>query len=185
MPRTENYARDFLAGKPAALKALYADTSAMLYRVIFRMTGSREDAEDILHDVYIRAYDKRKSYRPELSGLRTWLYRIAVNHTLNVLKRRKWLGGHLGRIFGAADERARDVLEDCADAEENQTAQRLLAAVPENFRICLVLRELEDRSYEEIAGLLKLSAGTVKSRINRGRKILQELYKKEAVRNEL
>ena len=173
----------FLAGDKEALKILYSETAEMLYRVVFRMTGSREDAEDILHDVYIKAYEKRRSYRPELSSLRTWLYRIAVNHTLNVLKRRKW-SNNFTKFLGF-EVTERDTLDDLLTTEEGQDVQRLLQKVPENFRICLVLRDIEERSYEEIAGLLKLNTGTVKSRINRGRKILKVLYAKEVQQNGL
>ena len=178
MPKTETYTQDFLAGDETAFKTLYTETFAMLYRVVFRMVGLREEAEDILHDVYIRAYEKRHSYRPELSSLRTWLYRIAVNHTLNVLKRRKW-SNNLRRLLGWREEE-QDTLDDYLVVEEGQNIQRLLQKVPENFRMCLVLRDIEEKPYEEIAGLLKLNTGTVKSRINRGRKILKELYEKEA-----
>ena len=178
MPKTEKHVRDFLAGDKAALKTLYTETSGMLYRVVFRMIGSREDTEDILHDVYIKAYEKRKSYRPELSSLRTWLYRIAVNHTLNILKRRKW-SNNLKHFFRFEEEQ-QDTLDDYLVTEEGQDIQRLLQKVPENFRVCLVLRDIEEKSYEEIAKLLRLNTGTVKSRINRGRKMLKELYMKEA-----
>jgi len=177
MPKTESFVKAFLTGDKTAFKTLYTETSEMLYRVVFRMTGSREEAEDILHDVYIKAYEKRKSYKPELSGLRTWLYRIAVNHTLNVLKRRNW-NNNMRRFLGW-QEAERDVLDDCVTAEEGQDMQRLLQKVPENFRVCLVLRDIEEKPYEEIAGLLKLNTGTVKSRINRGRKMLKELYERE------
>ncbi|MDR2430752.1 MAG: RNA polymerase sigma factor [Candidatus Margulisbacteria bacterium] len=180
MAKPEKYSAEFLAGDRAALERLYKDTAVLLYRVVFRMTGSREDTEDILHDVYIRAYEKRKSYRPELSDLRAWLCRIAVNHTLNTLKRRKWLGGNLARIFGRlSGGQTSDELDGCLDAETGQDLQKCLQKVPENFRVCLILRDIEDRTYEDIAALLKLKAGTVKSRINRGRRLLKAMYAKE------
>ncbi|GBR77543.1 RNA polymerase sigma-70 subunit ECF subfamily [Candidatus Termititenax dinenymphae] len=180
MAKTETYLEEFIAGDQAAFQSLYADTSPMLYRVVLRMAGSREEAEDILHDVYIKVYEKRHSYRPELSDLRTWLYRIAVNHTLNQLKRRAWLGGNLAKVFNRSDKRSvRDIAEDYADAEEEQTALQLLQKVPENYRICLIMRDIEEKSYEETAKVLKLELGTVKSRINRGRQILKDMYGKE------
>jgi RNA polymerase sigma-70 factor (ECF subfamily) len=148
----------------------------MLYRVVFRLTGSREDAEDILHDVYIKAYQARRSYKPQLSSLQTWLYRIAVNHTLNFLKRKKWLGGNLANLFGRGA--AEDVAESYAGVAENETLQKLLREIPENYRVCVVLRDIEDRPYDEIARILNVELGTVKSRLNRGRQMLKGLYER-------
>ena len=173
MSKTENYSAEFAAGDETAFKRLYEDTSTMLYRAVFRLTGSREDTEDILHDVYIKAYQARRSYRPQLSSLQTWLYRIAVNHALNFLKRKKWLSGNLGRIFGMAE---RSEQTDYVDAEESEELQTLLQQVPEIYRVCVVMRDIEDRSYEEIAEVLRLAPGTVKSRLSRGRQMLKDLY---------
>ncbi|MDR1997777.1 MAG: RNA polymerase sigma factor [Candidatus Margulisbacteria bacterium] len=180
MPKIESCLPGFIAGDEAAFKTLYLETSGLLYRVVFHMTGVREEAEDILHDVYVRAYEKRKSYRPELSSLRTWLYRIAVNQTLNQLKRRRWLDGNLGRLFGRPAEP--DVLDAYLETEEGQSVQRLLRRLPENFRICLVLRDIEEKSYAEIAAVLNIEPGTVKSRIARGRKLLKTMYDREGRR---
>ncbi|MDR1324344.1 MAG: RNA polymerase sigma factor [Candidatus Margulisbacteria bacterium] len=177
MPKADNYAARFRAGDAAAFKELYEDTSVLLYRVVFRLTGSREDAEDILHDVYIKAYQARRSYRPERSGLQTWLYRIAVNHTLNFLKRKKWLSGNLVNLFRRGE--AEDVAESYADAAEGEALQKLLQEVPENYRVCVVLRDIEDRPYDEIAKILNVELGTVKSRLSRGRQMLKDLYENE------
>ncbi|MDR1453188.1 MAG: RNA polymerase sigma factor [Candidatus Margulisbacteria bacterium] len=176
MAKADNYAAEFRAGDAAAFKRMYEDTSALLYRVVFRLTGSREDAEDILHDVYIKAYQARRSYQPQLSGLQTWLYRIAVNHALNFLKRKKWLGGNLANLFGRQE--TEDVAESYAGAAENETLQKLLQEIPENYRVCVVLRDIEDRPYDEIAGILNVELGTVKSRLSRGRQILKSLYER-------
>jgi RNA polymerase sigma-70 factor (ECF subfamily) len=176
MAKTEDYAADFTAGEEAAFKQFYEDTSALLYRVAFRMTGVREDAEDILHDVYIKAYKARRSYKAELSSLSTWVYRITVNHTLNFLKRKKWLGGNLVKLFGGKERE--DVAESYIDAEESSEIQKLLQQLPETYRVCVIMRDIEDKTYEEIAEILKIELGTVKSRINRGRKMLKDLFER-------
>jgi RNA polymerase sigma-70 factor (ECF subfamily) len=176
MARQADYVAAFVRGEETAFKRLYEDTAGMLYRLILRMTGTRETAEYILHDVYIRAYTRRHLYDPGLSSLRTWLYRIAVNHTLNQLKRSRWLSGNLGRLFRGVEP---DVLDSYLDVEEGRRALCLLQRVPENFRVCLVLRDIEGRPYEEISSVLRLNPGTVKSRLNRGRRILKALYAKE------
>jgi RNA polymerase sigma-70 factor (ECF subfamily) len=176
MPKADNYAAEFRAGDAAVFKQLYEDTSAMLYRVVFRLTGSREDAEDILHDAYVKAHQARQSYKPQLSSLQTWLYRIAVNHALNFLKRKKWLGGNLASLFGRRE--TEDVAESYAGAAENETLQKLLQELPENYRVCVVLRDIEDRPYDEIARILNVELGTVKSRLSRGRQMLKSLYER-------
>lgn len=161
----------FIAGDNAAFHQVYETTKKSIYSVIYKMIGNQHEAEDILHDVYMRVYEKRSLYKQEKSALSTWIYRLAVNFTLNVLKRKKHWHYNL-----AVEPATEDILETFVAKSDAELAQKILEQVNPDFRTCLVLREIEDKSYEEIAELLKLSPGTVRSRINRGRQQLKKLF---------
>jgi len=163
----------FIAGEQEAFRHIYETTKKPIFGVIFRLVGNQHDAEDILHDVYMRVYEKRSLYKQDKSALSTWIYRLAVNFTLNVLKKKKrW---HQDLVAEPVSE---DILETYLAKSDTELAQQVLEKINPDFKICLVLREIEEKSYEEIADLLQLSPGTVKSRINRGRQQLKELFNK-------
>jgi RNA polymerase sigma-70 factor, ECF subfamily len=171
MAPTENIIAGFMAGDSEALRTLYEETKRSIYNVVYRMTGNHHETEDIMHDVYIRAFDKRQTYKKEKASLHTWLYRLAVNYTLNMLKKKKRWDDTV------VVEEIKEVLSvPAVDRDDAELALHVLDKLQPEFRTCLVLRELEDRSYDEIADILKVSPGTVRSRINRGRKQLQKLF---------
>ena len=171
MALTKTIVAAFIAGDTEAFKTVYETTKRSIYTVAYRMTGDHHEAEDIVHDVYVRAYDKRRLYNKEKAGLHTWLYQMAVNYTLNVLKKNKRIERTAAiESFKGADE----CIED--DRDDGALARAMLEKVSPDFRTCVVLRDIEDKTYEEIAHILGISLGTVRSRINRGRKQLKELF---------
>jgi RNA polymerase sigma-70 factor (ECF subfamily) len=140
------------------------------------------DAADVAQEVFLKVFRNLDNFRGQ-SSLRTWIYRITVNEAYN---RRRWLFRHrrgetaLDETFDHEETRERplvDATESPFDFAMNREAQMLLeeglAAVNPVFRSALVLREVEDLSYEEIAEVLEVSIGTVKSRILRGREALR------------
>jgi RNA polymerase sigma-70 factor, ECF subfamily len=166
----------FVAGDLKALEVIYKGTFKTIYQLVYRMTGDRQDAEDITHDIYVRAYEKRSLYRKEKAALSTWLYRIAVNYTLNALRSRKrWRTEEFIDNMGAAEV----LIENLGDSE---LMEGLLRSLNPDFKACLVMHEVEERPYGEIADMLKISIGTVRSRINRGRSQLKKLFKERTRR---
>lgn len=152
-----------------------------LTNFVYRFVGDKDTSVDIVQDTMIRFYLNKDSYK-SFAKFSTWIYTIATNLAKNELKRRK--RKKLLSIFGDDDEQTIDlkdnsVLPDvAADSEiKNKIIQDALSKVKKVYREVVILRDIQDLSYEEIAEITGLSIGTVKSRINRGRAQLQELLK--------
>src|SRR5438552_17887948 len=159
--------------------------------LVSRVLNDRECADDLAQEVFVRVYVHRRNYRRG-SKLSTWLFTIAANLAKNEIRRRvrrrNWFS------LDALQEVLKDSAPQLADPTEGRESQlereqlrdavgRAIAAVPEKYRLSLVLRDIEGLSYEEIAQALGIPGGTVRSRINRARSMLkrklQPLLRKE------
>lgn len=153
-----------------------------LMNFVFRFVGDRDACSDIVQETMIKFYLNKDSYR-EFAKFSTWIYTIAGNLAKNELKRRKRRS--LFSIDNTDDERSIQIEDKSflapdrsADSEiKNQMIQNALLRVKPVYREVVILRDIQGLSYEEIAEITKLSIGTVKSRINRGRTQLQKLLK--------
>ncbi|HEY2330918.1 MAG TPA: sigma-70 family RNA polymerase sigma factor [Acidimicrobiales bacterium] len=169
--------------------ATFADEAmpymSSLYSAALRMTRNPSDAEDLVQETFLRAYRGFKGYQ-EGTNLKAWLYRILTNTYINSYraKRRRpeendlgeledfYLYRHLGGLEGArAGRSAEDELLDYVSEAEVKAA---VEALPENFRMPVLLADVEGFSYKEIAEILDIPIGTVMSRLHRGRKALQK-----------
>ena len=169
-------------GDAGAFEALVTPYEAMIWRVCCRMLPQQEDARDALQDTMFRAWRAVAGFRGD-SSVSTWLYRIAVSCCLDMLRRQKSrpasslesMMEENGYDPPAADPPPDAVLEA---REDKETVRLAIQALPDEQRVPLLLSCVEGRSYEEIALLLSLPVGTVKSRIARARihlvKILKE-----------
>ena len=142
-----------------------------LYGTALRLTRSPQDAEDLLQETLLRAYRGFASYRPG-TNVRAWLFTILHRVRTDMLRKR----GRSPQTTELTDDGPAVVPEhETRLTSGNEDVQRALAAVPEVFRSALVLRDIEEFSYEEIAGILGVPVGTVMSRIHRGRAHLRRL----------
>lgn len=153
-----------------------------VYSHCLHLTMNPEDAQDLAQDVFVQAFKGLRSFRKE-SDFGTWLHRIAVNRWINLCRRNKKVvafsldeplqsgDSELIRELAATEE---GPLERVERQEVKDQIQQALNKLPDEFRMALILRELEGYNYEDIASLLECSLGTVKSRINRGRKALKK-----------
>jgi RNA polymerase sigma-70 factor (ECF subfamily) len=160
------------------LRFLFEAHRSKVYGLSWRMLGSPHDAEDALQEVYLKVFDRIKNYRGE-SAFSTWLYRMTANHCLDALRRRKvvpFLG--FEKAPEVEDRRAADPLMDLG---LSPAVKRALAKLPEKQRVCLLMRETEEMSYEEIGQALGLSEGTVKSNLHRAKEVLRAQFAKEGV----
>lgn len=159
------------AGDEAAFAALVAPRRTRLWSVCLRVVGDRHDAEDALQDALTAAWQHLGSFRGD-ARLDTWLYRIASNAALAVARRRRERvldPEDLGEV-GGWGERAGDGVRDHAGrVADVDLVRRALADLPEAFREAVVLREVADLSYDEIATHQGIGVQTVKSRLNRAR----------------
>ena len=170
------------AGDESAYEQLIERFQAPVYNLAWRLLNDQADANDVAQEVFLKIFRNVGSFRGD-SSLRTWVYRIAVNESHN---RRRWLFRHrrgetgIEDTFDDSECREKPLMdsgETPFDFTVNREAQVLLeealAEINPVFRAALVLREVEDMSYEEIADILEVSIGTVKSRIVRGREALR------------
>jgi len=176
------------AGDLTAFEELVSCFERPVYLLCYRLLGDGEDARDAAQETFLKVYRGIGSFRAE-SGLKTWIYRIAINQAMN--QQRWWRRRHkddtlsLDLSRNGTEQSIGLMLPSSAmspedEAISNQRERRImraLAEIKEEFKVALVLREIEELSYEEIAETLKISIGTVKSRIARGREELRRRLK--------
>jgi RNA polymerase sigma-70 factor, ECF subfamily len=160
----------FLGGEEAAFDRLVARHYQRLDRLAQHIVGNPAAAEDIVQETFLRAYRALPRFRGEAS-VYAWLYRITVNLCLNYLRQ------PLNRPAIAAplaDTSAPDPSALVEGQERHRALRNAIAALPPHYRVAVILRDLEGFSYQEIAELLAIPVGTVKSRLNYGKRLLQE-----------
>ena len=186
---------DLKAGSEEAFAILIAQYHQPLYSLIARSLNDPADAADITQEVFIKVFRSIRGFNGE-SSLRTWLYRIALHEASN---QRRWWSRHKkqeitidssveneddGSAFSLSATLADhgDSPYDCAaQAEVRARVEAALRQLPEVFRTVVVLREIEGFAYEEIAEILNVNLGTVKSRLTRGRSALRAVLVAESV----
>lgn len=170
-------------GQRAAFDEIVRRYTRKMVNLAYQITGDRDQAEDIAQETFLRAYKSAARYT-EMAKFSTWLYTIAINLCRNELRRRRFKPYSLEEMAEREDEgKLRvDIVDERskpdADLERKEISllvQRAIAMVPTKFRVPLVLRDIQDLSYEEIGAMLKLPEGTVKSRINRARLKVKEI----------
>jgi RNA polymerase sigma-70 factor, ECF subfamily len=171
------------AGSETAFDWLVTHYHGPVFNLILGMLGDTADSADAAQEVFLKAFKGIRHFR-QGSSLKTWLYRIAIREALN---HRRWFKRHLQKNVsidaepqeGFAQIDVEDLSATPFDqlaAQEIQVAvQGALQQVPGVFRSAVILRDLEGLSYEEVAEVLEVSVGTVKSRILRGRRALKEI----------
>jgi RNA polymerase sigma-70 factor (ECF subfamily) len=176
-------------GDLAAFECLVERHQRMMINVAFRMTGVYEDACDIVQDAFLAAWRKIGDYRGE-AKFSTWLTAIVINLSRNRLQQMQQrerreayslnapLPGSDGDSVPDPPSGARSVLEQLEEAELRRSLQHCIDALTPEFREVLVLRDMQEMSYEEVGGALNLREGTVKSRLFRARDAVKECLKK-------
>ena len=177
------------AGSEAAYAWLIGEFQQPVYGLVYRVVNDPADAADTTQDVFLKVFRGMKHFHGG-SSLKTWIYRIALHEAAN---RRRWWFRHKSKetsIEPAESEGSSSVMENAmqlaltdpaespfenvAHHEVQQRVEQELRKVPEPYRTTLILRDLEEMSYEEIAEVLEVSLGTVKSRLTRGREALRQ-----------
>ncbi len=174
------------SGSEEAYSWLIAHYHQPVYSLIYRILGDPADAADTTQEVFLKVFRGMKRFNGE-SSLKTWLYRIAVHEASN---QRRWWFRHKsretsmeaqpdaeGNSFGLCDilvDQGESPLDACAHEEVRARVEQELKQVPEPYRTTVVLRDIEGLSYEEVAEVLQISLGTVKSRLIRGREALRK-----------
>ena len=170
-------------GTEAAYEALIAEYQQPVYNLAVRLLSDSSDASDVVQEVFLKVFRKIGAFRGD-SSLKTWIYRIAVNEAYNY---QRWFGRHRKQEVGLDEEEegtlnysqrlpdpSRSPFDCVADQEQHKLVEGALARLNPSYRMAVVLRDIEELSYEEIAEILQVALGTVKSRILRGREALRK-----------
>ncbi len=186
--RTEESAviLELKAGSEEAYAWLVGEFHQPVYNIIYRILTDPADADDTTQEVFLKVFRGMRHFHSE-SSLKTWIYRIAIHEASN---RRRWWFRHKAKetsmesdspaqqappsIHSALMDRHKSPFETAADHEIQARVGEELRQVSEPYRTAVVLRDIEDLSYEEIADITQVSLGTVKSRITRGREALRK-----------
>jgi RNA polymerase sigma-70 factor (ECF subfamily) len=175
------------AGSEAAFSWLIAHYNQPVYSLIYRVLEDPSDAADTTQEVFIKVFRGIKSFNAD-SSLKTWIYRIALHEASN--RRRWWFrhkfretsieaepereeGSHLSAMKDTLVDEGKSPLQNVYDDELRERVETELRALPEPYRTAVILRDLEELSYEQIAEVMQISMGTVKSRLVRGREALR------------
>ena len=170
-------------GSEWAYEELLTRFQQPVYALALRLMGDQSDASDIVQEVFLKVFRNITSFRGQ-STLKTWIYRITVNEAHNA---RRWFYRHRRReveLDTNPDEarnwkeiipdRTRSPFDEAFDREQHVMLEAALDRINPIFREAVVLRDITDQSYEEIAEILGVTLGTVKSRILRGREALRD-----------
>ncbi|MBO0813269.1 MAG: RNA polymerase sigma factor SigE [Microlunatus sp.] len=154
---------------PPTWDEVVREHSARVYRLAYRLTGNPHDAEDLTQDVFVRVFRSLHKFQP--GTLEGWLHRITTNLFLDGARRRKKI--RFDGLAEGSEERLESRMpapaEQLADADLDHDVAAALAALAPEFRAAVVLCDIEGLSYDEIADVLGVKLGTVRSRIHRGR----------------
>ena len=174
------------AGDGAAWEEIVQSYSRRVYNLAYRFTSRADSAEDLTQDVFVRVYRSLDQYNPKQGDLQNWLMRLARNLIIDDYRRRQ----------RAPQDDIADDLEDhkyhlrsSQNSVQREMERRELGAqvqtgidkLSPDLRTCVILRDIEELSYQEIVDLLKIPEGTVKSRINRGRIELAKILRRMRV----
>ena len=175
------------AGSEAAFSWLIAHYNQPVYNLIYRTLDDPSDAADTTQEVFIKVFRGIKNFNAN-SSLKTWIYRIALHEASN--RRRWWFrhkfretsiepdlerdSGHFSAIKDTLVDDGKSPLENVYEDELRATVETELRALAEPYRTTVILRDIEELSYEQIAEVMQTSLGTVKSRLVRGREALRK-----------
>jgi len=176
--------QEAIAGDDLAYKRLMQKYHDAIFNFIYRMVHDREQVEDLTQEAFIKAFGSLKSFNEEYA-FSTWLYKIATNNCIDHIRKRKLQMYSINKPIESRDSDFTFELPDEtyeADREiiDDQRASLLKAAIdqlPEKYRRVIHLRHVDEKSYEEIAAMLKLPIGTVKAHIFRAREMLYKQLK--------
>lgn len=158
------------AGDQTAFRDLYRQHAGRVYALCLRLTGDARDAEERTQDVFVRLWDKVRSFRGE-SAFSSWLHRLAVNVVLN---ERRTTGRREQRVMTAEDPGALERNRGSTTEGLSIDLERAIAALPDGAREVFVLYDIEGYGHAEIAGMVGIAEGTSKAQLFRARRLLRE-----------
>jgi RNA polymerase sigma-70 factor (ECF subfamily) len=166
-----------LSGEIKAFENLVDKYQKTIFNIIYRMCHNYEDARDLTQGVFVRIYEKLSSYNPQFKFF-SWIYRIAVNETLNHLNQKKMMN-EIPESYCAEDS---DPAESLEQLDMSKKIHDSLAQIDPKYRILIVLKHFQNCSYQQISQIMKLPEKTVKSRLYSARQQLGHVLMQRGIR---
>lgn len=170
----------------AHFESIYSEFKTLVFNVCLHYVLNREDAEDVTQEVFVKIYHNLYKYNPEAASLKTWLYRIAINQSLDFLKSRKSQKrfGFLTSLFRAdSNEPIYDVGQIShpglvmEERERVETLLLIIQGLPEKQKTAIILNKIEDRPQQEVAEIMNTSVKAVESLIQRAKVQIEKQLK--------
>ncbi len=161
---------EWQSGDMAAFESLFRQYQRLVFKNAYLITGSREEAEDVLQEVFVSVWRARQTFNPQKGKLTTWLHRITVNKCVERQRKKKVTQVSLEGLDLPMTQVSDDVL---VSRQEYDRLIKAMNSLDTKHRAVLVLRYFNDLSYEEIAQTVGIPLGTVKSRMNQALKLLR------------
>ena len=162
--------QECLVGNTKAFESLIDKYQKKIFNIVYRMTGNDDDAEDITQSVFIKVYEKLNSFNPKFKFF-SWLYRIALNESLNLMNQKKRLAELDADLI--TNEKSPEEIYD--ELELSERIQDALMQIELEHRALIVLKHFEGFSYQEMAFMLEISEQKVKSRLFSARQVLKNV----------
>ena len=187
METDQKLAERCLSGDPEAWNILVRTHQKRIYNMAYRFTRRFDVAEELTQDVFMKIYQNLGSFRPEDGSLQNWLLRVGRNCIIDQYRHTRWQknleGSDALETHEIADSRNGRADETLYRHEKARALIEAVHSLPEDLKQAVLLRDIEGMTYQEIAGLLSIPEGTVKSRINRGRIELAKLLRGGDIRD--
>jgi len=173
-----------LAGDQQAYREILKRYRAPLYNLLYRMVRNKMETEDLVQEAFIKAFSSLATFNDEYA-FSTWLYKIAINNCIDHFRKRRLKTYSLDKPIDSRDGKIKREFADSSNQPDNtllskekdKLIKEAIQNLPEKYRISIVLRHNEDKSYEEISQILNIPLGTVKARIFRAREMLKKQLK--------
>jgi len=172
--RDYNLIRRVQNGDMVAFNEIVDRYKDRLMNAIYRMIQSEQEAEDIVQETFLRVYQHRKSFDFR-HCFSTWLYTIALNLARNELRKRKRF--KFFDIFDMQGHENEIAVEMKLPSNLPNVLEQAITSLPEKYKMAFILRDVQEQPYEEVAKIMNIPLGTVKSRVNRARALLREKLK--------
>ena len=168
--------RECLRGNVKAFEELVDKYQKPVFNIVYRMCHNHEDARDLTQGVFLRAYERLKSFNPDYKFF-SWIYRIAINESLNYLDKTKSMN-EIPTTYQTQDRSPEEVLEKM---ELDENIQQALLKIDEKYRALIILKHFQNCSYQQIAQIIDMPEKTVKSRLYIARQQLGKILLQKGI----
>jgi RNA polymerase sigma-70 factor, ECF subfamily len=168
-----------MSGK-LSFESIYSEYKNLVFNVCLHYVLNREDAQDIAQEVFVKIHHHLHQYNPETASLKTWIYRIAINQSLDFLKAKKTkkrLGFITSLFYPDSNEPIHDVAHPGIAIEDKESLEELLVIIqslPEKQKTAIILAKMEDRPQKEVAEIMEINIKAVESLINRAKQTIEK-----------